>query len=165
MGPSSVEGAECAHKRQKPNLELTMSQLEAAGSGRQPRWQGAAVLTPDGLNSPEKHLLRAQSLTHPSYLASPLHADLRSNAEWLLATGRDACRVRLHRVHALRDLAAELEPERSKWNARASTSARALGCRFHLPLQAHVQKAMGVEDMAVPELLNVGLPIVGDALV
>ena len=37
--------------------------------------------------------------------------------------------------------------------------------KFHLPLHVELSKAMKVEDTAVPGLLNLGMPIVGEALV
>ena len=105
--PNSTSATPLECKRCKLDVELTKSQRDAIGAGQQPRWRGAAVLIPDGLGDPLLHMQTARDLAHPFESMTSWHPDLASKAEWLLDNGRTACRVRLHRVYCLRQLAAE----------------------------------------------------------
>ena len=148
----------------KPRPELSERQRLAKSMGMQPKWGRGEQLIPDGLEDPAAHLEAARHLRHPGFDDGELDADLEEAIMRLRKEGLRAVVTRMHIIHTLEARAEELMPEKRKRDAAACRAFRALGAKLHTPLMEYVALQTGIEDIALPALLERGLPIVGEAL-
>ena len=136
----------------------------AIGSSRQPGFGRRQQLIPDGLQDPVKHLKMAGQLEHPFRMEGALKEDHRAALRWE-ANSQDPDAERLRLLDELRNLKASSRVRRrdAELKARASDAARRLGQKMDLGLMEAAQELAGIEDLAVPLLCSVGMPITGPA--
>ena len=136
----------------------------AVGSSRQPGFGRRQQLIPDGLDDPVRHLKLASHLEHPFQAKGTLKEDHRAALSWEAGCGDpDAERLRL--LADLKRLKASPSVRKRdlELKARAGDAARKLGQRMDLGLMEAVQSLVKLEDLAVPLLCSVGMPITGPA--
>ena len=103
-------------------------------------------------------------IDHPGFGTISISHDQLQNIEWIKRHGESCSRERIWFIHCLEKKAHEMEPLRQKSLARMGSTCRAVLPHSHVPLMEFCGSAVGIEDPAVPRLLETGMPIEGDAL-
>ena len=146
----------------KPQPESKYRQ-EAVQSGKQPSYGGRRQLISDGLHNPEQHLEKVKLLDHPFESLSVFKPDHFRSIGLLASRRVKTNEGRLSILQRLRKERDELISAQKARNEKIAWTAKALEARPDTLLLRKLQNRLDIEDKAVPELLEKGMGIIGDA--
>eukprot|EP00971_Amphidinium_carterae_P104983 2078822-Amphidinium_carterae.1 len=129
------------------------------------RWNKGAQLIEDGLNNEHEHMRRASLLNLPYMLAEPLGADLMDAITFIADNHANIDQVRLDALDRFKRVSAALVDRSRHYAARHAGKAYThMRLEYNVLAMKWLQHQTGIEDMAVPDLLLSGMPVVGMGL-
>ena len=136
---------------------------DAVEAGKQPSFGKRNQLILDGLLDPKRHLELAKGLSHPFELEFNLKQVHRGCIDFVAGVPEEVIENRLQALARVKSLVKGCKVEQRAANARASWTAKALGCKINTVAMEVLQKEFKIEDLDVPRSCLFGLKILGPA--